>query len=116
MIRHGEAPLTTGHTTAMQIENRRLRAFDAVFAVLILAGMANFAYHAIEGEFGVFAQIRIEAQERELAKVLADERARRATLENLALRLGDGYLDLDLLDERARAVLGYMREDELTLR
>lgn len=116
MLGQREVRLTTGQTIAMQTEARRLRAVDAVFALAILAGVANFAYHAIRGEYGVFALLRIEAQERELTEVLGAERARRAALENLTVRLGEGYLDLDLLDERARTVLGYMRADELTLR
>ena len=31
-------------------------------------------------------------------------------------RLSDEYLDLDLLDERAREILGYVRADEVILR
>jgi cell division protein FtsB len=37
-------------------------------------------------------------------------------LQNLTHRLSDDYLDLDLLDERARMVLGYLRADEVTIR
>jgi cell division protein FtsB len=39
-----------------------------------------------------------------------------AELENLTIRLSDGFLDLDLLDERARDVLGYVRYDEIVIR
>ena len=38
------------------------------------------------------------------------------TLFNLTLRLSDHYLDLDLLDEQARSVLGVVRHDEVVLR
>jgi len=34
-------------------------------------------------------------------------------MENLTRRLSDSYLDLDLLDERARNVLGLARSDEI---
>jgi cell division protein FtsB len=37
-------------------------------------------------------------------------------MENLTRRLSDQYLDLDLLDERARNVLGYIRSDEIVVR
>ena len=37
-------------------------------------------------------------------------------MRNLTRRLSDDYLDLDLLDERARDVLGLVRADELIIR
>jgi cell division protein FtsB len=37
-------------------------------------------------------------------------------MENLTRRLSDGYLDLDLLDEQARSVLGMVRADEIVIR
>ena len=91
-------------------------AFDAVFSLLVLAGIVNFGYHALQGDFGLFSLMQIEAEEDSLAADLAALRRERAALENLAVRLSEGYLDLDLLDERARAVLGHMRPDEVTPR
>ncbi len=35
---------------------------------------------------------------------------------NLTTRLSDHYLDLDLLDEQLRDVLGYVRADEIVIR
>ena len=37
-------------------------------------------------------------------------------LENLTQRLSDDYLDLDLLDEQARDVLGLVRANEMIIR
>jgi cell division protein FtsB len=37
-------------------------------------------------------------------------------LENLTRRLSDTYLDLDLLDEQARDMLGMVRADEIVIR
>ena len=37
-------------------------------------------------------------------------------LKNLTHRLSDSYLDLDLLDEEVRDVLGYVRADEIVIR
>ena len=39
-----------------------------------------------------------------------------AQLKNLTHRLSDGYLDVDLLDEQVRDVLGYVRADEIVIR
>jgi len=49
---------------------------------------------------------------RDLAKV--EEQIVR--MENLTRRLSDDYLDLDLLDEQARSVLGLLRADEIVIR
>ena len=37
-------------------------------------------------------------------------------MSNLTHRLSDDYLDIDLLDQQARDVLGYMRADEIVIR
>ena len=39
-----------------------------------------------------------------------------AEMENLTRRLSDTYLDLDLLDQQARSVLGMIRADEIVIR
>jgi cell division protein FtsB len=36
-------------------------------------------------------------------------------LENKTLRLSDHYLDLDLLDQQARDILGFIRPDEIVI-
>ena len=37
-------------------------------------------------------------------------------MENLTKRMSDDYLDLDLVDEQARKVLGMVRSDEIVIR
>jgi cell division protein FtsB len=91
-------------------------AFDAIFSLLILAGTVNFGYHALRGDYGVFSLVQVEAEEQALKAELAALRAERHQLEDLAVRLSESFLDLDLLDERARAVLGHIRADEITPR
>lgn len=90
------------------------RPFDILFSALVLAGLVNFGWSALQGRYGVFALLRIEAEERALTRELAGLGEERERLENLTRRLSETWLDVDLLDERARAVLGHMREDELT--
>jgi cell division protein FtsB len=73
-------------------------------------------FAAVQGEYGLFHRIQIEAD----AETLRSERDRLAAelaeVENRTRRLSDGYLDLDLLDQQAREVLGYVRADEVILR
>lgn len=86
------------------------------FYIALLAVLAVFAHSGLQGEYGLAAQHRAEALERELEMDLTEIRSERRALENKVRRLGTDYLDLELLDERARAVLGYVRRDELVVR
>ena len=58
----------------------------------------------------------IEAEAAQLTRQLADVQASVAQMENLTKRLSDDYLDLDLLDQQARDVLGLLRSDEIVIR
>ena len=84
--------------------------------VLLTGVIAIFAHAGLQGDLGLAALRETEAEERRLRIELAELRAEREALANKVLRLSDRYLDLDLLDERARAVLGLVRGDELVVR
>jgi cell division protein FtsB len=86
------------------------------FYIALVAVLAVFAHSALQGEHGLAALNRARALEAELQTDLAAIRDERRALENKVRRLGTDYLDLELLDERARAVLGYVRRDELVIR
>lgn len=51
-----------------------------------------------------------------MAEELTRVEAEVARMENLTRRLSDTFLDLDLLDEQARDVLGMVRADEIVIR
>jgi len=84
--------------------------------VLAVSMGGYFTFAAIQGDFGIFRQVQLNAE----AESLTTERDRLAAevsrMQNLTLRLSDTYLDLDLLDEQARDVLGYIRADEIVIR
>jgi len=76
---------------------------------------AYFTFAAVQGDYGLFRRIQIEA-ERDIYQAELDAlMAQRAEMELLTRRLSDDYLDLDLLDQQARERLGYMRADEVVL-
>jgi len=77
---------------------------------------AYFAYAAVQGDYGLFRRAEIEAQNAALAGQLVGLQAEVARMENLTTRLSDDYLDIDLLDEQARDVLGLLRGDEIVIR
>ena len=94
----------------------RAPAFGAaVFVAVILSLATYFTFAAVQGDFGLFRRIQIEAER----DVLAEERdtllAELAVLENKTRRLSDDFLDLDLLDTQARDILGLARSDEILL-
>ena len=87
-----------------------------VYLVLATTLGAYFTFAAVQGDYGVFRRVQISAE----ADTLRTERDKLATelaeVQNLTHRLSDAYLDLDLLDQQAREVLGYMRADEIVIR
>ena len=63
----------------------------------------------------MFRRIQANAQAIELEKYLDTLQVKVFEMENKTLRLSDNFLDLDLLDERARKVLGLARPDEIII-
>jgi cell division protein FtsB len=97
-------------------EPRRTGVGGAVFAMAVIAMIAYLALAAFQGEHGLLSLFRIEAQEARLQAELADLQAERAAILNKTRRLSTESLDLDLLDEQARKVLGLGRPDEIIIR
>ncbi|KIC22632.1 FtsB family cell division protein [Leisingera sp. ANG-Vp] len=85
--------------------------FAAAFAL-----SAYFTFAAVQGDFGLFRRVEIQAEAAELRQDLGRLQSQTAEMENLTRRLSDDYLDLDLLDEQARSVLGLVRADEIVIR
>ena len=83
----------------------RRRARQVAPQVLLACTLAYFGYHAVQGDRGVLARVRLDqdlAAAREVRATLGVERAHLA--HRVALLRPDG-LDPDLLEERARRVL-----------
>ena len=75
-----------------------------------------FTFAAVQGDYGVFKRAEVNAEARALRAELAELQVEVARMENLTTRLSDNFLDLDLLDEQARDVLGLLRSDEIVIR
>ncbi|MDD2869137.1 septum formation initiator family protein [Neomegalonema sp.] len=81
----------------------------------LLAGVAYFTFHAFQGKYGLVARDeqlalieRLEAQRTELDREIA-------ALEGRVKGLGEDDLDPDLLEERLRATLGYLKTNEVII-
>ncbi|ETW11751.1 septum formation initiator [Roseivivax marinus] len=81
---------------------------------LVIGGYFTFA--AVQGDYGLFRRAEIEVETRQQAEELSQLHTEVARMENLTRRLSDEYLDLDLLDQQARDVLGLVRADEVVVR
>ena len=89
-----------------------VRADRWVLLVLLLL-LVYFGYHTVRGPHGLFAALELNreigATRGELDRLITD----RIALERQVERLRPETLDLDLLDERVRATLGLIHEDEV---
>jgi cell division protein FtsB len=102
----------------LQAMTKHIRPALGGVIYLILAFMLGsyFTFAAVQGDFGVFKQVEIAAEAAKLNAEKAKLLLELAELENRTHRLSDVYLDIDLLDEQARDVLGYVRADEIVIR
>lgn len=97
----------------------RARKKTSYFGFFYFCGAATlasyFGFAAMQGQHGMFRQIELTAEERRLESELAEVSAEVEMLRNKTRRLSDDFLDLDLLDERARDMLGMVRADEIVI-
>ncbi len=84
---------------------------------LVVIGVIGFyfTFAAVQGDYGVFRRVQAQAERETLTAERDRLKAEAEKMENLTRRLSDTYLDLDLLDERARNVLGMIRSDEIVV-
>ena len=99
---------------------RKTPALGMPIGTLIFFAMAfslslYFIFAAIQGDYGLFRRAEVEAEHKVLERELATLQARVDKMQNLTHRLSDDYLDVDLLDERARDTLGYVRAEEIVI-
>ncbi len=96
---------------------RKFPAYGAVIYFSVIFALASyFTFASVQGDYGLFRRIQIEAETAELIRQRDALAMEVAEMRNKTRRLSDEFLDLDLLDEQARDVLGLLRSDEIVLR
>ncbi|MBZ0325082.1 MAG: septum formation initiator family protein [Alphaproteobacteria bacterium] len=95
-------------------ETRR-RAQFILGPVLGACLVAYFVFHAIQGERGILAWLKIEQRITAARAAQAETAAERSVLESRVALLRKDNLDTDMLEERARAVLNLVGAREIVI-
>ncbi len=97
---------------SLMLEVRR-RARYAALPLICAMAIGYFGYHAVQGERGLVSWLRLSHEVERVEAELAANRVERLTVERRVALLSPATLDRDMLDERARFVLGGARADEV---
>ena len=100
----------------MQVSREFSRRLKSLAAQLLGACVAGyFIYHAVQGDRGILAWLRV-TQQLEAAQVeLTQSAIDRAALEQRVALLNNSSLDLDMLEERARIMLNFSDPDDVVI-
>ena len=95
----------------------RLRAFFGALALYIIAALliGYFGANAYSGNYGLTARATLEQQVAALSAELTEAKAERERWERRVALLKSDGLDPDMLDERARALLGFADPRDVVL-
>jgi cell division protein FtsB len=93
----------------------RFRARHIIGPVLAATLFAYFAYHAVQGDRGLIAWIKLSQQVTELHLEHDRIAVQRGALAVRVKRLQPESLDADLLEERTRVMLGYIHGDDIVI-
>jgi cell division protein FtsB len=99
------------------VSNRRRHAILTALGLYTFAALfiGYFAVNAFTGNHGLHAQADLDQQMATLQGELKHLKAERALWERRVALLRTDRIDPDMLDERARALLGYADPRDLTL-
>jgi len=99
------------------VSHRRRRAVLTVLGLYTFAALfiGYFAANAFAGNHGLRAQQDLEQQLTAMKGELAQLKAERALWERRVSLLRADRIDPDMLDERARSLVGYVDRRDLTL-
>jgi len=84
--------------------------------IIIMCLLLYFLYHTMNGERGFFSWVRLQQKVAEDEKVLDELQQKKESLERQVQLLRPDSLDLDMLEERSRAVLNFVDKDEIVIR
>ncbi len=83
--------------------------------LLLACAVFYLLFHSLHGERGLYALLREQGQLSAVQEELSKTRMERERVELRVSHLRDSNLDLDLLDEQMRRMLGVMRPNEVVM-
>lgn len=86
-----------------------------VFPILCCGFLAYFSIHAFTGNFGLTASEELMREQHRLAGKLAGVRVERQKLAKLVELYDSDSMDADIVDERARKILGLVDANDVIL-
>lgn len=87
-----------------------------VFPLVAIGATGYFAYHAFDGNFGIWAHERLVVEAERLTAERDRLVAERRALERRVASVRPESVDPDVVDLLARQALGAMRPDEIVVR
>lgn len=99
------------------VTRRKLRSFLTALGLYVGVALliGYFGVNAYTGNLGLRAKQDLDQQFTELTDELARLKGERAQWQRRVALLKSESIDPDMLDERARVVLGYLERNEFTL-
>ncbi len=82
---------------------------------LLALAVAYLVFHALSGELGIYALLKEDRKLTLLKAELTTVEGQRKDLEHRVRLLSAGSLDLDLLDEQSRSILGVAAPNEIVI-
>jgi cell division protein FtsB len=82
----------------------------------LLASCVYFGYHFLQGERGLFFWIRLQKDIRIKKTILEKSQKDYEQVKQMVDLLGKNKVDLNLLEERSKAVLHYSKANEFLVR
>lgn len=94
---------------AQEIRRRSRQAIVPTFAICVTA---YFGYHLVQGDYGLVSWLRLTHEIEQTKAELGQVSGEREALERRVNLLRPESLDRDMIDERARTVLGFSHEND----
>lgn len=100
----------------LYVNNKKKKKYSSLIITLVfLISIIYFSYHAMSGDRGVFALIRLSHKLDKSKQELDLLKAERLKLEHKVNSISNKSIDLDLLDEQSRRLLGYAGKNEIVI-
>ena len=93
----------------------RIRAKHVFWPFCWIALVVYLSFHMIQGDRGLIAYWQIRTNIEDARRIYNDELSLKLKLQNKVNLMRSTSLDRDILEEQARYLLGYSKEDEVII-